>query len=112
MSWNNNRAICRTNTGRPRSGSVATLKAAEMERLNSELYLQNCYIMQENERLRKRAQLLNQENQALLSQLKDRLSNAKEEGPRPTSNATILDQRRGSATSSSRPDYSNTGTNA
>ncbi|KAG4383799.1 hypothetical protein GLYMA_13G153018v4 [Glycine max] len=34
-----------------------------MERLNSKLYLQNCYIMKENERLRKKAQLLNQENQ-------------------------------------------------
>ncbi|KAI7997742.1 Protein LITTLE ZIPPER 4 [Camellia lanceoleosa] len=46
-----------------------------MERLNSELYLQNCYIMQENERLRKKAQLLNQENQTLLSELKQKLSN-------------------------------------
>ncbi|KAG7017444.1 Protein LITTLE ZIPPER 4, partial [Cucurbita argyrosperma subsp. argyrosperma] len=45
-----------------------------MERLNSELYLQNCYIMKENERLRKKAQLLNQENQALLSELKQKLS--------------------------------------
>ncbi|CAL9058295.1 unnamed protein product [Musa banksii] len=41
-----------------------------MERLNTQLYLQNCYIMKENERLRKKAQLLNQENQALLSELK------------------------------------------
>ncbi|PSS15940.1 Protein LITTLE ZIPPER like [Actinidia chinensis var. chinensis] len=47
-----------------------------MERLNSKLYLQNCYIMQENERLRKKAQLLNQENQALLSELKQKLSKA------------------------------------
>ncbi|CAL9026513.1 unnamed protein product [Prunus brigantina] len=45
-----------------------------MERLNSKLYLQNCYIMKENERLRKKAQLLNQENQALLSELKQKLS--------------------------------------
>lgn len=44
-----------------------------MERLNTKLYLQNCYIMKENERLRKKAQLLNQENQALLSELKQRL---------------------------------------
>lgn len=51
-----------------------------MERLNSELtelYLQNCYIIQENERLRKKAQLLNQENQALLSELKQKLSKSK-----------------------------------
>ncbi|XP_058087745.1 protein LITTLE ZIPPER 4 [Magnolia sinica] len=45
-----------------------------MDRLNSELYLQNCYIIQENERLRKKAQLLNQENQVLLSELKQKLS--------------------------------------
>ncbi|KAJ1279375.1 hypothetical protein BS78_04G151200 [Paspalum vaginatum] len=45
-----------------------------MERLNTKLYLQNCYIMKENERLRKAAQLLNQENQALLSELKHRLA--------------------------------------
>lgn len=44
-----------------------------MERLNSKLHLQNCYIMKENERLRKKAQLLNQENQALLSELKQKL---------------------------------------
>ncbi|XP_018813655.1 protein LITTLE ZIPPER 3 [Juglans microcarpa x Juglans regia] len=54
-----------------------------MERLNSKLYLQNCYIMKENERLRKKAQLLNQENQALLSELKQKLSNGN-----PKTNAT------------------------
>ncbi|KAF7148751.1 hypothetical protein RHSIM_Rhsim03G0076500 [Rhododendron simsii] len=51
-------------------------KKVVMERLNSKLYLENCYIMQENERLRKKAQLLNQENQALLSELKQKLSKA------------------------------------
>ncbi|GKB53004.1 hypothetical protein CTI12_AA016780 [Artemisia annua] len=45
-----------------------------MERLNSKLYMENCLIMQENEKLRKKAQLLNQENQKLLSQLKKRLT--------------------------------------
>ncbi|URD92517.1 zpr3 zpr3 (little zipper 3) [Musa troglodytarum] len=45
-----------------------------MERLNTKLYLQNCNIMKENERLRKKAQLLNQENQALLSELKQKLA--------------------------------------
>ncbi|XP_047312264.1 protein LITTLE ZIPPER 4-like [Impatiens glandulifera] len=45
-----------------------------MDRLNSKLYLQNCYIMKENEKLRKKAQLLNQENQVLLSELKQRIS--------------------------------------
>lgn len=55
-----------------------------MERLNTELYYQNCHIMKENERLRKKAQLLNQENQALLSQLKQKLSkgnNSKNNAP-------------------------------
>ncbi|XP_057777869.1 protein LITTLE ZIPPER 3 isoform X3 [Salvia miltiorrhiza] len=47
-----------------------------MEKLNSKLYLENCYIMQENERLRKKAELLNQENQALLTELKQRLAAA------------------------------------
>ncbi|XP_043688213.1 protein LITTLE ZIPPER 4-like [Telopea speciosissima] len=58
-----------------------------MERLNSKLYLQNCYIIQENERLRKKAQLLNQENQALLSELKQKLTKA---NPKPNPN-TIPD---------------------
>ncbi|XP_077235796.1 protein LITTLE ZIPPER 3-like [Tasmannia lanceolata] len=53
-----------------------------MERLNSDLYLQNCYIMQENERLRRKAQLLNQENQVLLSELKQKLSKS---NPGPSS---------------------------
>ncbi|KAL7137390.1 hypothetical protein ABFS83_10G088600 [Erythranthe nasuta] len=47
-----------------------------MEKLNSKLYLENCYIMQENERLRKKAELLNQENKALLNELKQRLAAA------------------------------------
>ncbi|XP_078441342.1 protein LITTLE ZIPPER 4-like [Wolffia australiana] len=47
-----------------------------MERLNSKLYLQNCFIIKENERLRKKAALLNQENQALLTELKQRLAMA------------------------------------
>lgn len=47
-----------------------------MEKLNSKLYMENCYIMQENERLRKKAELLNQENQALLQELKQRLAAA------------------------------------
>ncbi|KAF8117276.1 hypothetical protein N665_0011s0001, partial [Sinapis alba] len=45
-----------------------------MEKLNSKLYVENCYIMKENERLRKKAELLNQENQQLLVQLKQKLS--------------------------------------
>ncbi|CAD5171271.1 protein LITTLE ZIPPER 4-like [Musa acuminata AAA Group] len=45
-----------------------------MERLNTKLYLQNCYIVKENERLRKNLQVLNQENQDLLSELKQKLA--------------------------------------
>ncbi|KAK5836155.1 hypothetical protein PVK06_011911 [Gossypium arboreum] len=59
-----------------------------MERLNSNLYLQNCYIMKENERLRKKAQLLNQENQALLSELKQKLSKANNNNSKGKNSAT------------------------
>ncbi|RRT64515.1 hypothetical protein B296_00040463 [Ensete ventricosum] len=48
----------------------------DMERLNAKLCLQNYYIMKENERLRRKAQLLNQENQALFSELREKLSNS------------------------------------
>lgn len=41
-----------------------------MERANTDLYLQNLCIMQENERLRRKAQLLDQENKQLLADLK------------------------------------------
>ncbi|KAK1393542.1 Protein LITTLE ZIPPER like [Heracleum sosnowskyi] len=60
---------------------TATERKREMERLNSELYIENCYIMQENEKLRKKAQLLNQENQALLSKLKQKLSTTNTPNP-------------------------------
>ncbi|CAI9289441.1 unnamed protein product [Lactuca saligna] len=54
--------------------SLQKIQRFEMERMNSKLYMENCLIMQENEKLRRKAQLLNQENQALLSQLKQRLT--------------------------------------
>ena len=57
-----------------------------MERLNTKLYLQNCYIMKENERLRKAALLLNQENQSLLSELKHRLAKSAAAGGDNNSN--------------------------
>ncbi|KAL8145966.1 hypothetical protein AgCh_003920 [Apium graveolens] len=44
-----------------------------MDRNNSELYLKNCQIIQENERLRKQAEELRQENRALLTELTQRL---------------------------------------
>ncbi|CAN6814240.1 unnamed protein product [Brassica oleracea var. botrytis] len=49
-----------------------------MERLNAKLYLQNCYIVRENERLRKKAEILNQENQQLLIELNQKLSKTKD----------------------------------
>jgi single-stranded DNA-specific DHH superfamily exonuclease len=61
-----------------------------MERLNAKLYLQNCYIMKENEKLRKKAQLLNQENKSLLSELKRRLqSKAKAKLPTANTNGVV-----------------------
>ncbi|CAM8976583.1 unnamed protein product [Rhodiola kirilowii] len=44
-----------------------------MERINTDLYLKNCYMLRENERLRMTMQKLDQENKALLSQLHQRL---------------------------------------
>ncbi|XP_037449248.1 protein LITTLE ZIPPER 3-like [Triticum dicoccoides] len=41
-----------------------------MERANTELYLENLCIMQANERLRRTAQLLDQENKQLLADVK------------------------------------------
>ncbi|KAG6516230.1 hypothetical protein ZIOFF_026683 [Zingiber officinale] len=70
-------------TTSPSSPSLRRL----MERLNTKLYLQNCYIMKENERLKKKAQMLNQENQALLSELKQKLAENNSNGnssPNPT----------------------------
>ncbi|KAL4592226.1 hypothetical protein LXL04_005214 [Taraxacum kok-saghyz] len=60
--------------------SSLKIQRFEMERLNSKLYVENCLIMQENEKLRRKAQLLNQENQALLSQLKQRLTMGDQNG--------------------------------
>ncbi|XP_058205566.1 protein LITTLE ZIPPER 4 [Rhododendron vialii] len=71
-----------------------------MEKLNSQLYLQNCHIIKENERLRKKAQRLNQENQALLSELKQKLNKAKS-NPKPKSEHNIC------STSTSSPMNSN-----
>ncbi|KVI09635.1 hypothetical protein Ccrd_011988 [Cynara cardunculus var. scolymus] len=45
----------------------------EMEGLNTELYLRNCLIIQENERLRRRAQQLRKENEALISRWKENI---------------------------------------
>lgn len=62
-----------------------------MDRINSKLYLQNVYIMAENERLRKKAEILNQENQQLLNELKHRLSKANGAGSSGGKNNNIPD---------------------
>ncbi|KAG1370069.1 putative protein LITTLE ZIPPER 3-like [Cocos nucifera] len=72
-----------------------------MERLNSKLYLQNWYIIKENERLRKKAQLLNQENQALLSELKHKLSKSN-----PSSNTNGIPDLNVNPTTNSTPNTS------
>nr|XP_010908059.1 uncharacterized protein LOC105034544 [Elaeis guineensis] len=72
-----------------------------MERLNSKLYLQNWYIIKENERLRKKAQLLNQENQALLSELKQKLSKSN-----PSSNTNGIPDLNVNPTTNSTPNTS------
>ncbi|MBA0800662.1 hypothetical protein Gohar_011083, partial [Gossypium harknessii] len=87
-------------TGRLRKGICFMV----MERLNSNLYLQNCYIMKENERLRKKAQVLNQENQALLSELKQKLSKANNNSKGKNSGNTIPDLN---LSSTSNPNPSN-----
>uniref|UniRef100_A0A7N0SYR9 Uncharacterized protein n=1 Tax=Kalanchoe fedtschenkoi TaxID=63787 RepID=A0A7N0SYR9_KALFE len=48
-----------------------------MERVNAELFWKNCYMLTENERLRKKAQVLTLENQALASELNKRHSQNK-----------------------------------
>ncbi|OWM79094.1 protein LITTLE ZIPPER 4-like [Punica granatum] len=61
-----------------------------MERLNSNLYLANCLI-EENARLRKKKQLLDQENKALLSQLKQQhQQHVVNSDPRSTNNVDDL----------------------
>ncbi|CAJ2632373.1 protein LITTLE ZIPPER 3 [Trifolium pratense] len=70
-----------------------------MERLNTELYYQNCHIMKENEKLRKKAQLLNQENQELLSQLKKKLSNGGASNSKTNAPNNMFDLNLGSSSS-------------
>ncbi|CAH8333063.1 unnamed protein product [Eruca vesicaria subsp. sativa] len=60
-----------------------------MERLNSKLYQQNCYIIKENERLRKKAQILNQENQQLLFELNQKLSKTKDSNESKQGSSTL-----------------------
>ncbi|KAK8693450.1 hypothetical protein V6N13_071034 [Hibiscus sabdariffa] len=48
-----------------------------MQMKNLELYVKNQIIVEENERLRKKALLLHQENQTLLAQLQNNFSNSR-----------------------------------
>jgi hypothetical protein len=57
--------------------SISGLEAMEKAK---KLYMENFYIMKENERLRKQAQVLNEENQVLLAQLKQRQLHLKQQG--------------------------------
>ncbi|KAF9668855.1 hypothetical protein SADUNF_Sadunf14G0046700 [Salix dunnii] len=54
---------------------VAVLVKKEMEIKNLKLYMENKSIIEENEKLRKKAFLLHKENQALLCQLQKKCSN-------------------------------------
>lgn len=49
-------------------------RGMEMELQNLKLYLENRCIIEENERLRRKALVLDQENKALLSELKKKSS--------------------------------------
>ncbi|KAF9599375.1 hypothetical protein IFM89_036861 [Coptis chinensis] len=73
-----------------------------MERLNSKLLLQNCYMIQENERLRKKAQVLNQENQQLLQELKQKLSKANKPNPNTNTELSLGSTSSSSPTNSSK----------
>jgi hypothetical protein len=55
-----------------------------MERVNRSLCLENLLMMQENERLRRKAQQLDQENKALLAELKQRQQQQHQGGVAPS----------------------------
>ncbi|KAE8697538.1 Dihydrodipicolinate synthase isoform 1 [Hibiscus syriacus] len=54
--------------------TVVSIKT-DMQTKNLKLYVENQIIIEENERLRKKAFFLHQENQTLLAQLQKKLSN-------------------------------------
>ncbi|XP_058085221.1 protein LITTLE ZIPPER 1-like [Magnolia sinica] len=62
-----------------RSASEATTgRGSEMALQNLKLYLENRCIIEENEKLRKKALLLDEENKALLSEMKKKFSHLDE----------------------------------
>lgn len=59
---------------RKRREEVEVEEEEDMEVRNLKLYMENMSILQENEKLRKKASLLHQENLALLSEFQQRFS--------------------------------------
>ncbi|XP_022769691.1 protein LITTLE ZIPPER 1-like isoform X2 [Durio zibethinus] len=54
---------------------IVCINKTDMQMKNLKLYMENQSIIEENEKLRKKALLLHQENQTLLAQLQKKLSN-------------------------------------
>ncbi|KAK3422150.1 hypothetical protein EUGRSUZ_G02695 [Eucalyptus grandis] len=65
-----------------------------MDEANHKLFLENCAIIQENERLRKKAEELAQENQALLQELTQKLSKSEHADPEHGSSSSTVNQPR------------------
>lgn len=63
-----------------------------MDEANYKLFLKNRAIIQENERLRKRAEELAQENKALLQELTQKLSKSKHTDPDHGSSSSTMNQ--------------------
>ncbi|XP_010276171.1 PREDICTED: protein LITTLE ZIPPER 4-like [Nelumbo nucifera] len=75
---------------RRRSRRVSVAVGTEMELKNLKLYLENQSIIEENEKLRKKAILLHQENRELMIELKKKFSNL---GDLPKSNPSSSQHR-------------------
>ncbi|XWS35700.1 hypothetical protein CRYUN_Cryun20dG0019000 [Craigia yunnanensis] len=79
-SKRHNIRVRRLNRWRRLRKRVGTKKMAvriitDMQMKNLKLYMENQSILEENEKLRKKALLLHQENQTLFAQLQNKLSN-------------------------------------
>ncbi|CAI0410625.1 unnamed protein product [Linum tenue] len=94
--------LLKAQSGNERSYAVVNHRWWSMEKINSQLYLENCYILQQNEKLRRKAQQLNQENQALLNELQSKLSSSKGQNN---------NEDHGSTSSSSKSDVVNSSNN-
>ncbi|XP_028776822.1 protein LITTLE ZIPPER 3-like [Neltuma alba] len=68
------RLLKRLKEGRERKKKVVVKVKSEIEMKNLRLFMENQSIIEENERLRKKALLLHEENQALWCQLQIKLS--------------------------------------